>query len=131
VVLLDRQKAYTFWAPALTDNPLVPEGESVLVSGPYLVRTARLSGSTLTLRGDSKGGTLEIFAPRQTKKVTWNGKAVEVTRTSYGSLKAILPKPPSVELPTLKGWKYSDSLPERFPTYDDSGAAWVGKCLPQ
>ncbi|KAL4735663.1 glycoside hydrolase superfamily [Aspergillus similis] len=126
VVLLDRQKAYTFWAPALTDDPLVPEGESVLVSGPYLVRTSRLSGSTLTLRGDSKGKTtLEIFAPHQVKKVTWNGKAVEVTRTSYGSLKAILPKPPSVELPTLNGWKYRDSLPERFPTYDDSGAAWV------
>ncbi|KAL4977037.1 glycoside hydrolase superfamily [Aspergillus desertorum] len=126
VVLLDRQKAYTFWAPALTDDPLVPEGESVLVSGPYLVRSSRMSGSTLNLRGDSKSETtLEVFAPQQIKTVTWNGRAVEVTRTSYGSLKAILAKPPSVELPTLNGWKSSDSLPERFSTYDDSGAAWV------
>lgn len=28
VILLDRQTAYNFWAPALTDDPLVPETES-------------------------------------------------------------------------------------------------------
>ncbi|RDW76736.1 glycoside hydrolase family 35 protein [Aspergillus mulundensis] len=126
VILLDRQTAYDFWAPALTDDPLVPEGESVLVSGPYLVRSARLSGSKLALRGDSEGETtLEVFAPEKVKEVTWNGEAVKVTRTQYGSLKATIAEPPSVELPDLSGWKVSDSLPERLPTYDDSGAAWV------
>ncbi|KAL4809325.1 glycoside hydrolase superfamily [Aspergillus unguis] len=126
VVLLDREAAYTFWAPALTDNPLVPEGESVLVSGPYLVRSSKLSGSTLALRGDSQGETtLEVFAPNNVKKVTWNGKKVKVSRTKYGSLKANLAEPRSVELPALDGWKVSDSLPERFSDYDDSGKAWV------
>lgn len=34
VVLLDREAAYTFWAPALTDDPLVPETESGKLSCP-------------------------------------------------------------------------------------------------
>ncbi|KAL4970271.1 glycoside hydrolase family 35 protein [Aspergillus stella-maris] len=126
VLLLDRQAAYTFWAPALATDPLVPEGESVLVSGPYLVRHADLSGSTLALRGDSGGETtLEVFAPQKVKKVTWNGKDLNVSKTSHGSLKADLAAPPTIELPPLSRWKVSDSLPERFADYDDSGKAWV------
>ncbi|KAL3480329.1 glycoside hydrolase superfamily [Aspergillus californicus] len=126
VILLDRETGYTFWAPALTDDPLVPEGESVLVSGPYLVRSSRISKTTLALRGDTDSETtLEVFAPQKVKQITWNGKKVKVSKTRYGSLKATLAKPPSVELPTLDGWKVSDSLPERFAAYDDSGAAWV------
>ncbi|KAL5342425.1 glycoside hydrolase superfamily [Aspergillus crustosus] len=126
VILLDRQAAYTFWAPALTEDPIVPETESVLVGGPYLVRSAKLSGSTLALRDDSEGATtLEVFAPRKVNKITWNGKRVKVSKTRYGSLKASLAKLPTVELPALNGWKTSDSLPERFADYDDSGVAWV------
>ncbi|KAL2824945.1 glycoside hydrolase superfamily [Aspergillus cavernicola] len=126
VVLLDRETAYTFWAPALTDDPLVPEDESVLVSGPYLVRSSRISGTTLALRGDSDGETtVEVFAPRKVKRITWNGKSLKVSKSRYGSLKASLAKPPSVKLPALDGWKASDSLPERLPTYDDAGPAWV------
>lgn len=101
---------------------------AVLVSGPYLVRSSKLSESTLALRGDSQGETaMEVFAPNKVKKVTWNGKDIKVSRTNYGSLKGTLAKPPSIELPPLDGWKVSDSLPERFPDYDDSGKAWVGK----
>ncbi|KAL4934561.1 glycoside hydrolase family 35 protein [Aspergillus undulatus] len=126
VLLLDRQAAYTFWAPTLTDDPLVPESESVFVSGPYLVRHADLSGSTLALRGDAEGETtLEVFASQEVEKVTWNGEDLTVSKTSYGSLKAELAAPPTIELPPLSGWKSSDSLPERFPDYDDSGKAWV------
>ncbi|KKK16977.1 hypothetical protein P175DRAFT_0529889 [Aspergillus ochraceoroseus IBT 24754] len=126
VILLDRTAAYEFWAPALTEDPLVPETESVLVSGPYLVRSARVSRSTLTLRGDSKDDTtLEVFAPRTVKKVTWNGRKVKASETPYGSLKIHLAAPPSIKLPTITGWKTADSLPERFPSYDDAGPAWV------
>ncbi|KAL2853348.1 glycoside hydrolase superfamily [Aspergillus pseudoustus] len=126
VILLDRESAYTFWAPALTDDPLVPETESVLVSGPYLVRSSRISGSTLALRGDSNGETtLEVFAPKKVNKITWNGRKIKVSKTRYGSLKANLGKQPSIKLPALDGWKVSDSLPERLADYDDSGAAWV------
>lgn len=71
--------------------------------------------------------TLEVFAPKAVKSITWNGKAVKTHRTEYGSLKGHLSAPQSVTLPKFESWKLKDSLPERFPDYDDSGAAWVGK----
>ncbi|GAB1217937.1 hypothetical protein ATERTT37_007180 [Aspergillus terreus] len=128
VVLLDRAAAYKFWAPPLTDDPFAPETDLVLVQGPYLVRSASLSGSTLALRGDSVNETaLEIFASKKVHTVTWNGKRIKTSRSSYGSLTASLAAPPAVTLPALSPtqWKSQDSLPERLPSYDDSGPAWV------
>jgi hypothetical protein len=101
---------------------------TVLVHGPYLVRSASVSKSTLALRGDSiEKTTLEIFAPHGVDKITWNGKKVKSSRTPYGSLKATLDAPPTIKLPPLTSWRTNDSLPERFPSYDDSGSAWIGK----
>lgn len=100
------------------------------VQGPYLVRSARVSGSTLVLRGDSIDETaLEVFASKKVKSVTWNGKKVKTSKTPYGSLTASLEAPPVINLPSLASgtWKSQDSLPERLPSYDDSGPAWVGK----
>ncbi|KAJ5712093.1 hypothetical protein N7488_006249 [Penicillium malachiteum] len=127
VVILDRTYAYTFWAPALTTNPFVPEDESVLVSGPYLVRGASQSGSKLALTGDIVNTTtlVEVFAEEKVKTLTWNGNNVKTTRTAYGSLKGYVSAPKAIELPALTSWKYKDSLPERFASYDDSGIAWV------
>ncbi|KAJ5819060.1 beta-galactosidase B [Penicillium riverlandense] len=126
VVLLDRTHAYRFWAPALTNDPLVPETESVLIQGPYLVRGAKLSGSTLAVTGDAINTTaLEVFAPRHVKTITWNGKMLHTQRTEYGSLKGLPAAPASVKLPSFGTWKTKDSLPERFADYDDSGPAWV------
>ncbi|XHG07467.1 hypothetical protein AWENTII_010610 [Aspergillus wentii] len=129
VVLLDRTSAYNFWAPALTNDPFVPETESVLIQGPYLVRGAKITESTLAVTGDSVDATsIEVFAPQTLDTITWNGKEVKTTRTEYGSLRASLAAPPSIKLPSLTSWKTKDSLPERLPSYDDSGEAWAGKC---
>lgn len=101
---------------------------TVLVQGPYLVRGAKLSGSKLAITGDIVNATtLEVFAPKKVSSVTWNGKTVHTTRTKYGSLQGSIAAPKAIKLPTLGSWRSKDSLPERFASYDDSGAAWVGK----
>lgn len=75
--------------------------------------------------------TLEVFAPKAVNSITWNGKALHTQRTDYGSLKGSIAAPKKVTLPSFGSWKSKDSLPERLTTYDDSGAAWVGKCYLQ
>lgn len=103
---------------------------AVLIQGPYLVRNAKLSGSKLAITGDVVNATtLDIFAPKGVKSVTWNGRKVPIHSTEYGSLKGSLDAPKSIKLPALTSWKSKDSLPERFTDYDDSGVAWVGKLL--
>lgn len=105
----------------------------MLVQGPYLVRGASLSGNTLAVTGDNiNASTLEIFAPRAVTAVTWNGRAMAVTPTSYGSLVANStgPSNANIVLPPLTTWKVADSLPERLVSYSDSGPAWVGEYSP-
>lgn len=95
-----------------------------------MVRSAEILGSTVALTGDIINNTnIEVFAPKAIKSVTWNGKLLETSQTSYGSLQASLQKPQGIVLPALKDviWKFNDSLPERFPDYNDSGIAWMGK----
>lgn len=103
----------------------------MLVQGPYLVRGATLSHDrqTLLATGDvANSTTIEAFAPNCVKTLSWNGKSIRTTRTSYGSLVGKLAAPDSskIVLPALTSWISHDSLPERLPTYDDSGEAWVG-----
>jgi hypothetical protein len=131
VVIMDRTYAYKSWQPELTNDPHSPLDQSVIVVGPYLVRSATDQGKVLALTGDWDSETdLEIFAPSCYKKLTFNGKEVKVKKTKYGSLTGTLSAPASTAeditalLPTLE-WKVSDALPERSLDYDDSGAAWV------
>ncbi|KAG6818993.1 hypothetical protein H0H93_016554, partial [Arthromyces matolae] len=66
-----------------------------------------------------------VFAPAKVNNVKWNGRPVSARRTPYGSLKASL-SAPRLDAATLQKsltfshWKYSDALPERLSTYDDS-----------
>jgi hypothetical protein len=131
VVLMDRSTAYKSWQPELTNDPHSPLEHSVLVTGPYLVRSAVDKGKTLALTGDwSSETSLEVYAPSCYSKLTFNGKELKVKKTKHGSLTSTLPAPEvTIEsitntLPTLE-WKVSDALPERSLDYDDSGAAWV------
>jgi hypothetical protein len=143
-LLLDRSAAYGFWVPALTKDPMVAVEDTgefptllecsgsandrkVFVSGPYLVRSASVSGNTLELTGDSNSTTdLDVFACASVKSVTWNGKSTQLSKTSYGSLKGKLSGPTfNISIPSLGPWKVQDSLPERFANYSDSGPAWV------
>jgi hypothetical protein len=131
VVLMDRSEAYKSWQPELTNDPHSPLDQSVLVVGPYLVRTAVREGKTLALTGDWSSKTnFEVFAPKCFSKLTFNGKKIEVKKTKYGSLTGSLPaSKEDVEsitklLPSLE-WKVCDALPEKAVDYDDSSAAWV------
>jgi len=131
VVVMDRSAAYAAWQPELSNDPHSPVDQSVLVTGPYLVRSVAEKGKTLALTGDWSSETdLEVYAPKCYSKLTFNGKEIKVKKTKYGSLRGTLPAPKvTVEsitsiLPTLE-WKVSDALPERSLDYDDSGAAWV------
>ncbi|GLB44363.1 putative beta-galactosidase [Lyophyllum shimeji] len=129
VLLLSRAIAYRFWAPTLTNDPIVSPEQVVFATGPYLVRSLTLSDVTARVTGDLDGDTvLEVFAPAKVTRLEWNGKLVATHKTSYGSLKATLGKPgfnaaALQKSLTLSQWKYADALPERYAAYDDS--KWV------
>jgi hypothetical protein len=106
---------------------------SILVSGPYLVRSANISGPTLTLTGDlNSTTTIDVFAPSRISKLTWNGASVKVSKSSLGSLRGEVSLPTAItdaSIPDLKGldWVCEDSLPELKAYFDDSVASgeWV------
>ncbi|KAJ7175894.1 glycoside hydrolase family 35 protein [Mycena filopes] len=129
VILLPRSLAYTFWAPTLSSDPIVPAETVVFVNGPYLVRSLTFADSRAVVTGDiAKATTLEVFAPADCDSIEWNGKPLGTHKTSYGSLKASLPKPgldaaALQQTLTFGDWKYSDALPEADAAYDDSN--WV------
>ena len=104
------------------------------MQGPYLVRGASLSpdGQKIELIGDSLNTTvIEVFAPKLVSTISWNGESLKTAKTSYGSLTARLagPNVEALSLPKLGPWKVQESLPERLLSYDDSGPAWIGKCM--
>jgi hypothetical protein len=99
--------------------------------GPDLVRSAAIEHGTIELTGDWSNTTdLEVFASSSVSQVRFNGEAVRVSRTSYGSLVGNLEGCTQstgsiqAQLPQLKSWKVNDGLPERDASYDDS--KWVG-----
>lgn len=159
-VLLDRATAYTVWQPALDAQPNVELNDTLLVLGPHLVRSAAVGNDgTLVITGDYSNTTqLEIFtdsAPGcaqwnphggfrggngwsnggwsngKLPAVTFNGKAVRVSLSNYGTLVGTLEashvsvSSVQASIPALSSWKVADSLPERFANYSDTGKAWV------
>ncbi|GLB38736.1 putative glycoside hydrolase family 35 protein [Lyophyllum shimeji] len=107
---------------------------SVLVGGPYLVRNASISGTTLALRGDLKTDVrLTVIAPRSVRSITWNGDPVSSdVSASSSSVTAIggfvgqlrmSKHVRGISVPKLGGWRFKDSLPEIGEGFDDSG--WV------
>jgi hypothetical protein len=105
VVVTDKSTAYTFWDTPTHTDYLSSKTSSVLVQGPYLVRNASISGSTLNLIGDTNGTTpLTIFGPSNLSKVTWNGNPLNVSTNTlgvglYGEVQA---ETPTISLPSLK-----------------------------
>lgn len=124
VLLLDMPTAWSFFAPATTTDPAVSAKEQTFVIGPYLVRNATVSGTTLSVVGDSANATtIEAWTGNSfVNTIKWNGKSLTTRKTSYGSLTASLPGAASrtVTLPDLTSWKVADSLPEASRDYDDS-----------
>ncbi|KAI8269650.1 putative beta-galactosidase B [Colletotrichum sp. SAR11_239] len=126
VIMIDRFGAYAMFAPTLTNDPLTPVNETVLVHGPSLVRGAQIASDVIAITGDTvEDAHLEVFAPSNVKKVTWNGKPVDTKPTRHGSLIGKIQGPPKIELPSLGPWKVQDSLPEVLVDYSDNGVAWV------
>ncbi|KAH7217574.1 putative beta-galactosidase [Fusarium oxysporum] len=126
-VVVDRRSSYKFWAPTLDNNPLAWENSTVLVRGPYLVRSASIKGDTININGDwDEETTVEIWAPNTIRKVSFNGEKLQVTKSKYGSFIGTLPAPDiTVEsftssLPSLSHWKVSEGLAEVAADYDDS-----------
>ncbi|KAI0002851.1 beta-galactosidase B [Xylariaceae sp. FL0662B] len=125
VVLLDRSTAYLFWASNLSNDPLAPPNTTVLIQGPYLVRSSTINDSTLELTGDiANATTISVFAPESVDSIKWNGNSLFITSTENGELTAQLEGAPSYTLPELAGWKSYNALPEINSDYDASGIAW-------
>ncbi|OAA47981.1 beta-galactosidase lacA [Cordyceps fumosorosea ARSEF 2679] len=131
IYLVDRNSAYNYWAPILPTNKngnfgsTVMNPEAVIINGPYLVRSADVSGSTLNIQADfNKTTEFEVIgAPKGVSRLSINGKSTKFTKSKEGNW---LAKPsitfPDVKLPDLKSlnWMSLDSLPELQPSYDDS-----------
>ncbi|KAJ7612991.1 glycoside hydrolase family 35 protein [Roridomyces roridus] len=134
VLYADYETAATFWAPVIPAAGssnfghywAIGSNETVLVGGPYLVRNATISGSTLALTGDlNVTAPLTVIAPPAIKSVTWNGASVKVSAgvsATGGLTGSLTPRSAvrSVKVPTLTGWRFNDSLPEIQSDFDDS-----------
>lgn len=126
VYLLDRDTAWTFWAPATTNNPAVAPDEHIFVLGPYLVRSAEIANKVLHISGDNDVATnVEAYTGEDIDTIVWNGKRLAAERTKYGSVTAKIPgaEERKIELPPLKDWRSADSAPEIDADYDDSN--WI------
>ncbi|KAH9892198.1 beta-galactosidase B [Xylariomycetidae sp. FL2044] len=125
VVLLDRSAAYLFWASSSSSSAVWSPDETVLIQGPYLVRSSKVVGNSLELHGDvSSSTTIHVFASKSICSLKWNGKKLPITSKANGILTAQLGGAPVYNLPSLGGWRYADGLPEITATYAASGRAW-------
>ncbi|KAL2162929.1 hypothetical protein VTH06DRAFT_6765 [Thermothelomyces fergusii] len=127
VVLVDRATAYKTWVPALTKDPKVPVDQTAIVIGPYLVRSAALTGDTISIQGDVKTATpIEVFTSSRIARIRWNGADLRTTRPNRSTLGATIPAPKPFRPPSkITSWRVHDALPERFLDYNDTGPAWV------
>jgi hypothetical protein len=135
ILYADKTTAGTFYAPTIPGDSGDPfrnywqigTNQSVLLGGPYLVRSADIKQNTLVLTGDLvKDVSLFVLAPSSVNTVTWNGKKLNIHRAlpqTGGWQSNLNYVKPSIKVPALSGWKYRDSLPELLEKYDDS--AWT------
>jgi len=115
LLLADKPTAETFWRQETAAGP-------VLVRGSHLLRTAKQHGDALALTGDNgTDPSVEIFSSAH--EVTWNGKPMDVTPTSSGSLEGTIDTAAPITLPALTNWRYQAGSPEASKGFDDS--SWV------
>ncbi|KAG6849248.1 hypothetical protein H0H93_010062 [Arthromyces matolae] len=123
--IADYDTAINLWMPTIAGSGDlanfvdVEASAPLLVSGPYLVRTAEFLHNALALTGDldTKDNTvLTVYGPSTLSSLSWNGKRLTgVKQVDMGTWQVELtPKGMSVELPDLMStiWKYQNSLPE-------------------
>ncbi|KAJ7714217.1 glycoside hydrolase family 35 protein [Mycena metata] len=126
-VILDKPTANQWHAPVIAGSGTfgnffsIGSNQTVLVSGPYVLRAAAILKNTLSLTGDLNGTTaIEVVAPKAVTTILWNNAPVRITKTARGSITGQVGNEKTVELPTLANWKVSGSLPEIDPDFDDS-----------
>lgn len=99
--------------------------DAAIVNGGYLIRSASVTGNTLSVRADFNTSTsLEVIGiPNGVTKLSVNGKNLKYTTSSTGTW---VSQPditiPALQLPDLNklSWYQIDSLPEITSKYDDS-----------
>ncbi|KIK71458.1 glycoside hydrolase family 35 protein [Collybiopsis luxurians FD-317 M1] len=141
VLFADTNTAKTFFSPVIpaasgdfVNYWGIGTNESVLVGGPYLVRSASISGSVLALKGDlnvtagASNTQLTVIAPSSVTSVTWNGARVPISASATSSSIRTGTIPASttaknIRVPVLSGWKFNNSLPEILSSFDDSSWA--------
>ncbi|KAJ3919581.1 glycoside hydrolase family 35 protein [Lentinula edodes] len=149
ILFADTPTASMFFAPTISSSTSIDPhksywsigtNETVLIGGPYLVRSASIASDSriLNIRGDlnltyqSNGTKIIIVGPARITSATWNGKQIDLRAASGTSqrhtpsivLMGTIPAPNgaqvAVKVPTLSGWKFRNSLPEISKTFDDS-----------
>ncbi|KAI1654864.1 glycoside hydrolase family 35 protein [Daldinia decipiens] len=134
ILLLWRNDAYNYWVTELpAEAPIAnyssPSKSTVVVKGPYLIRTAVLDGEVLRLTGDINGTTdIELIhePSGKVKALSFNNRDLGAKHNRHGKLAAQLDfQAPNLTLPDFASleWKYIDSLPEIQASYNDS--KWV------
>ncbi|EEB90827.1 hypothetical protein MPER_10919, partial [Moniliophthora perniciosa FA553] len=148
ILFADSETVKTFWSPIIATIPSDSDpfanfwsfgtNQSILVGGPYLVRSASISDNgELALRGDlnvTEGAgdvMLSVIAPKSVSSISWNGQQVSFIPSFWepsSIITAIIPNHANphvagITIPQLGEWKFSDSLPEIHPDFDDSN--WV------
>ncbi|OAL51706.1 putative beta-galactosidase [Pyrenochaeta sp. DS3sAY3a] len=125
-VIVDRESAYKLWAPTLGNSPFAWENETVIVTGPYLVRHVELDSGKLNIYGDwNQETSIEVWAPPEVQSITFNGEGLDATKSPYGTFIAKLAAAEftvervQASIPALH-WKAADALPEAAAEYDDS-----------
>jgi hypothetical protein len=124
--LVDIPTAWSFFAPPTTSDPRVKPNEQVFVFGPYLVRSARMHGDTVSLMGDNANSTtIEVYAGKRANTISWNGEKLQTRTTAYGSLTARITgaEDRKIALPALTNFRAADSVPEASPLYNDK--SWI------
>ncbi|ORY15606.1 glycoside hydrolase superfamily [Clohesyomyces aquaticus] len=124
IYLLDRNSAYDYWSvdqgPHDSSNP-------VILKAGYLMRSAKVDGTTLALTGDMNSTIpIEIIggAPSGLSSLTFNGEEYTFSKDKQDVITtADIDFPtPKLAIPKINElkWKYVDSLPEISSSYDDS-----------
>ncbi|KAI0885950.1 glycoside hydrolase family 35 protein [Annulohypoxylon maeteangense] len=121
IYILDRNSAYKYWIPEISKSL------SLIINGPYLVRSASLENGALSVSADFNRSTIfeVIGAPQNTTTLIINGKKVDFENQDERIVATIPYSAPLLNIPLLSElpWIYVDSLPEIQTNYDDS--TWV------
>ncbi|KAI1448978.1 glycoside hydrolase family 35 protein [Annulohypoxylon stygium] len=121
IYILDRNSAYNYWVPEINGS------SSLIINGPYLVRSASIEDGALSVLADFNRSTIfeVIGAPRNTTILMISGEKTDFKIQDERIVANISYSAPSLDIPLLSelSWSYIDSLPEIQTNYDDS--LWV------